>query len=209
MQIRITYSHSAFAEYPETLRPNGVSCLSSRLETTATASLKRHNRQSNWCSPPLANTGGLLEVMKRHWDIERASRIFEQIQSQKDVNPSPTSRQMSRCRVDGTSLSTSNFSSQLSPPRLSLKETIQLSKKRVSRRSRRTVSQAPRRPEPEEHKVVKRRSLGNEFLRGLIPALGELSVEYDKRCDTNELYSTPVFAQSRKDAWVWDWGSWF
>ncbi|CEJ84618.1 hypothetical protein VHEMI03529 [[Torrubiella] hemipterigena] len=209
MQIRITYSHSAFAEYSETLCPNGVSYLSSRLETTATASLKRHNRQSNWCSPPLANTDALFEVMKRHWDIERASRIFEQIQSQKGVNPSLTPRHTSSCRVDGTSLSPSNFPSQLSPPRLSLKETIQLSKKRVSGKSRRTVSQAPQRTEPEDHKVTKRRSLGNEFLRGLMPAFGGLSVEYDERCLTNELSGTPIFAQSRKDAWVWDWGSWF
>lgn len=210
MQLRITYSHSAFPEYSGSSRPNGISYLSSRLETTATASLKRFH-QSNWCTPILENTNALFEVMKRHWDLEKCSRIFGQIKRDKPVTPRPISQSTRRasCSIsDAHSSSTSNSPSQLFPVRRSLKEVIQLPKAMASESERRTVSQTTGSTEPGFRKIIKRRSLGSEFLQGLAPDFGGLRVEGDNGYTRKDV-SAPIFEHNSKDTWMWNWGSWF
>jgi len=67
MQVRVSYSHSAFPEY-KTMQPGavGVSSLRSRLETTATATLKRRKNLSLWSARPRSCGGSLLDMIRLH-----------------------------------------------------------------------------------------------------------------------------------------------
>ncbi|KND92999.1 hypothetical protein TOPH_02247 [Tolypocladium ophioglossoides CBS 100239] len=80
MHIRVSYSHSAFPEYSSAEAATaGVSSLRSRLETTATANLKRHNALSLWSPRPETSQNHLLQLVERHWGADKATSVKEQI----------------------------------------------------------------------------------------------------------------------------------
>ncbi|PNY29381.1 Uncharacterized protein TCAP_00706 [Tolypocladium capitatum] len=80
MHIRVSYSHSAFPEYSSAEADTvGVSSLRSRLETTATATLKPHNALSLWSPRPETSQSHLLQLIERHWGADQAMSVKDQI----------------------------------------------------------------------------------------------------------------------------------
>ncbi|KFA51685.1 hypothetical protein S40293_02778 [Stachybotrys chartarum IBT 40293] len=66
MQIRVTYSHSAFPDHCSPGTSSGVSNIRTRMETTATATLKLYNELSPWSPRPAPAPHPLLELIERH-----------------------------------------------------------------------------------------------------------------------------------------------
>ncbi|ROT40691.1 hypothetical protein SODALDRAFT_330432 [Sodiomyces alkalinus F11] len=95
LHVRLTYTHSAFpaGAFPSSFpwRKDGVSGsanagftnLQTRLETTATASLKRYNRRSPWSPrpPPRPMSNPLLDTVAAHWTPNRAAEAARQMES--------------------------------------------------------------------------------------------------------------------------------
>ncbi|POR37641.1 Uncharacterized protein TPAR_02161 [Tolypocladium paradoxum] len=80
MHIRVSYSHSAFPEYSSAEAATaGLAGLRSRLETTATATLKQHNALSLWSPRPETSQNQLLQLIERHWGADKAMSVKEQI----------------------------------------------------------------------------------------------------------------------------------
>ena len=83
MQIRVSYAHSAFPESSQTDTMAGVSSVSSRIETKATASLKRHNTLSPWSPRPAPHPNLLFPLIERHWGADKAMNAMKQILNQR------------------------------------------------------------------------------------------------------------------------------
>ncbi|KAH7328197.1 hypothetical protein B0I35DRAFT_472940 [Stachybotrys elegans] len=66
MDIYITYSHSAFPEHKTPEVNNGICSLQSRMETTATASLKICDTFSPWSPQPASASNPLWQLLERH-----------------------------------------------------------------------------------------------------------------------------------------------
>lgn len=66
MQIRVTYSHSAFPDHCPLGTSSGVSNIRTRMETTAMATLKLYNELSPWSPRPAPAPHPLLELIERH-----------------------------------------------------------------------------------------------------------------------------------------------
>lgn len=79
MHICTTYCHSAFPEYGGPDLISGLTHVQSRIETTATASLKRNNVLSSWSPISPSNSDAIFDLMKRHWGVVRASELMRQV----------------------------------------------------------------------------------------------------------------------------------
>lgn len=83
MQIKVSYAHSAFPEYCRPDAVKGVSGMSSRMETKAAASLKRHNTLSPWSPRPAPSPNPLFPLIERHWGADKARDAMQQILNQR------------------------------------------------------------------------------------------------------------------------------
>ncbi|CAM1511430.1 Fc.00g089430.m01.CDS01 [Cosmosporella sp. VM-42] len=79
MHVSITYSHSAFPQLTITENPGGVSSIQSKVETTATATLKVHNTHSPWSPPPAPTPNPLFELIEQRWSVANATEAMHQI----------------------------------------------------------------------------------------------------------------------------------
>ncbi|KAK5998502.1 hypothetical protein PT974_00881 [Cladobotryum mycophilum] len=81
MEIHMSYSHPAFTHYVGPEATAGISSVHSRVQTTAIATLKRHNALSPWSQRPASVPDQLLRVMERHWGVEKATEVIRKILS--------------------------------------------------------------------------------------------------------------------------------
>ncbi|KJZ79900.1 hypothetical protein HIM_00614 [Hirsutella minnesotensis 3608] len=80
MHVRVSYSHSAFpVETNAEADTTGVSHLRSRMETTATAILKRPGSFSAWSCTSQPLQDHLLPLLERHWGPDKAVSIRRMI----------------------------------------------------------------------------------------------------------------------------------
>lgn len=85
LQVRVSYSHSAFPEYTRRERVTGVSGLRSRLETTATVSLRRHDALSPWSLGHEPSQDHLLQLIEGHWGMEKAEELRSSISPRRQL----------------------------------------------------------------------------------------------------------------------------
>ena len=79
MNVKISYSHSAFSDYFGHEILVGVSQRCTRLETTAVGALKLHYVGSAWSPAPAYSTHILKGIMQRHWSHDVVSEWLERI----------------------------------------------------------------------------------------------------------------------------------
>lgn len=85
MQIRISYSHSAFPDDFRSEMMTGVSGMRSRIETVVTASLTRHSTVSPWSPRPTPAPNSLFQLIERHWGADKARQAMQQILAQRST----------------------------------------------------------------------------------------------------------------------------
>lgn len=83
MEIRVSYAHSAFPNYFRSESTPGVARISSRMETKAIASLKRHNTLSPWSPRPAPSPNPLFPLIERHWGADKARDAMQEILNQR------------------------------------------------------------------------------------------------------------------------------
>lgn len=87
LQVRLTYRHSGLPRkrgeniaIVQTQRPDGVATIETNVQTTATATIKRHNSASPWSSYPCAlRPNPLSEIIALHWGAEIARMVMHHI----------------------------------------------------------------------------------------------------------------------------------
>lgn len=89
MQIKVSYAHSAFPQHAHSDAMTGVSSMSSRMETIATASLKQHNTLSPWSPRPAPSPNPLFPLIERHWGADKARDAMQQILAQRSTPRKP------------------------------------------------------------------------------------------------------------------------
>ena len=67
MEVRLTYSHSAFPHSDHGDHDSGIASVETRLETTLTASIKRHNPSSPWSPPPAPIPNYIFDIVGSYW----------------------------------------------------------------------------------------------------------------------------------------------
>jgi hypothetical protein len=83
LSARLTYRHSAFPNQPDCFPSNGTSRVQTRLETTATASIRRHSTSSPW-SPrsgrqETRDPNPLYEIIASHWGPRAAADVTRRV----------------------------------------------------------------------------------------------------------------------------------
>ncbi len=96
LQIRLTYCHSGFPQQDANSArnipsPRGTS-VRTRLETVATAAIKRHNVESGWSPLPAPWNNPLLEIISSHWGLAAAGDIMEKLAAAKPPTPRKSAR---------------------------------------------------------------------------------------------------------------------
>ncbi|KAF7550040.1 hypothetical protein G7046_g8142 [Stylonectria norvegica] len=204
MQIVVTYSHSAFPHLANTESVDGVSTLQSKLETTATATMKLHNTPKSRSKPDLCHDARSRKVTGtaaraaplvpiRHASLPRVREGAVQ-------PPSVVQGSWKEMRrvTSGAAPSFSTIEGPESSP-----DGMQAG---VGRQS--PADTSPAGDQGGATSLWKRRSLGTETLRGLFPSLTDLTMtlrEQDRK-------STPERAsrgKNKKDTGRWGWGGWF
>lgn len=85
MQTRVSYSHSAFPDDCRSEAMAGVSRIRSRMETVATATLKRHSTVSPWSPRPAPAPNPLFQLIERHWGVDKAREAIQLILAQRST----------------------------------------------------------------------------------------------------------------------------
>lgn len=252
MQVRVSYSHSGFPEFCNVDTMAGVSNMCSRMETTATACLKRHNMRSPWSPPPAPTPNPLFQLIERHWGPQKATEAMHQILTQRST-PRKPARAASRPSLDGqqgaagegrggvglaaapfvpvrqTSLQTPIRARNDGPPTMrslgratpgvvqspsSAKTTSTATSGssyscKTGPRSSMSRLERFRNEIGESPLGGKRRSLGAEALRSLVPMLADNSPDSRERDDGRGLRGGTVRVRGKKDSGLWNWGNWF
>ncbi|KAI0387695.1 hypothetical protein F5Y04DRAFT_9911 [Hypomontagnella monticulosa] len=76
LQVKVNYYHSGFPEFGNTLAEEGTSVNRTRLETSATGVIKRHNPASTWSPRPVPVSNPLFAIMASHWGPARANEVM-------------------------------------------------------------------------------------------------------------------------------------
>lgn len=87
LQVRVTYRHSRFPERGipivgtmSATASDGISSLQTIMQTTAVATIKRHNFTSPWSPPPcMPRSNSLFEIIASHWDAEIAHAVMQRV----------------------------------------------------------------------------------------------------------------------------------
>ncbi|KAK3294826.1 uncharacterized protein B0H64DRAFT_443860 [Chaetomium fimeti] len=87
LQVRVTYCHSGFPQRHKqitatvnTTASDGIASIQTTIQTTATATIKRHNSTSPWSPPPCTpRPNPLFEVIASHWGAENAHAVMQRV----------------------------------------------------------------------------------------------------------------------------------
>lgn len=90
MHIKISYSHSAFPRQTYTESVGGVSAIQSKVETTATATLKLRNTFSPWSPPPTPAPNPLFQLAKQHWGVGKITEVVQPILDHRSITAKAT-----------------------------------------------------------------------------------------------------------------------
>ena len=113
MEIRVSYSHSAFPDDCRSETMTGVSSIRSRMETVATATLKRHSTASPWSPRPTPAPNPLFQLIERHWGVDKAREAMQLILAQRSTPRKAALAGLAAYKKDSLqSLSTSAGTSQ-------------------------------------------------------------------------------------------------
>lgn len=98
LRVRVTYSHpglpSSRAEN-STVPIDGVVEVRSRVETIATALIKRHNFESPWSPPPAPSPKPLFGIIAAHWGADAAGDVMRRILASRSTPRKPAEGQRS------------------------------------------------------------------------------------------------------------------
>ncbi|KAH6631811.1 hypothetical protein F5144DRAFT_232687 [Chaetomium tenue] len=87
LQVRVAYCHSGFPQRQKQVAtavsstaPDGIASIQTTIQTTATATIKRHNPTSPW-SPPLCTPrpSPLFEIIASNWGPENAHAVMQRV----------------------------------------------------------------------------------------------------------------------------------
>lgn len=254
MDIRVSFSHSAFPEFSSSEVMTGVSSTRTRMDTMATASLKRHNTLSPWSPPPAPAPNPLFQLIERHWGVEKATGAMQQMLAQRST-PRKAAKAASRLSLDSQARAeTNSITVVTAPPQVPMRQASlqrappvtepESTKEMPAQQKRRPLAEIPtppsartcktayspelggkesrsilsrpealRRENDENAQMRKRRSLGAEALRSLVPMLAEFSDSRD-RDEGRSLRGATVRARGKRDSGkrdsaIWNWGNWF
>ncbi|KAI1503927.1 hypothetical protein F5X99DRAFT_80420 [Biscogniauxia marginata] len=90
LQVRVSYSHSGFPSFKEVSLEDNVSSCQTRLESTATGVIKRHNSRSTWSPRPTPTPNTLFSIIASHWGPIRAKEMLHTIMAQRTTTPHRT-----------------------------------------------------------------------------------------------------------------------
>ncbi|KAI1105871.1 hypothetical protein F4804DRAFT_349748 [Jackrogersella minutella] len=100
IHVRVHYCHSGFPAFGNTLTEDGMTSYQTRLETTATGIIKRHNPTSAWSPRHTPISNPLFIIIASHWGPARANEVMYRIMSNR-FNPRVMASRMSNS-ADGT-----------------------------------------------------------------------------------------------------------
>ncbi|KAI1095862.1 hypothetical protein F5B19DRAFT_270747 [Rostrohypoxylon terebratum] len=81
VHVRVKYCHSGFPAFKKSLLDDGVINHQTRLETTATGTIKRYNTTSAWSPRQTRISNPLFAIIASHWGPSRASEVMHKIMS--------------------------------------------------------------------------------------------------------------------------------
>ena len=117
VQVRVSYSHSAFPCQPDSRVMDGVSTIQSTIETTAVAALKQCNRLSPWSPSPAPAPNALFSLVAQHWGSEKATEAMQKILSQRST-PRKAAKSSGRVQKGGTPESSTSKPAARAPAKL-------------------------------------------------------------------------------------------
>ncbi|KAI2469402.1 hypothetical protein F4781DRAFT_431450 [Annulohypoxylon bovei var. microspora] len=86
VHVRVSYCHSGFPAFRNTLIEDGITDYQTRLETTATGNIKRHNPTSAWSPRQTRVSNPLFAIIASHWGPTRADEVMHRVTSNR-FNP--------------------------------------------------------------------------------------------------------------------------
>lgn len=89
MEVRVSYSHSAFPSYADADSMSGISTIQSTMNTTAAATLKQYNGLSPWSPYPAPAPNTLFQLIAQHWGNEKATEAMQKMLSQRSTPRKP------------------------------------------------------------------------------------------------------------------------
>lgn len=238
MHIRVSYSHSAFPEYSSVEAATaGVSSLRSRLETTATATLKRHNAVSPWSPRPETSQDHLLQLVERHWGEDKAMSVKEQIMGRQQ-SPRKPQKTCPKYTTGGDGIVGQRATPRPATPEVPLRRASLESDvapkastfgKALGKKAQRLLSPASSTPqsrrsrndsnEPGPQEPGEKRNLWGEngsvdnadgSLRGRpLRGLTPVATNWAAAAATEGMEEDAVRIKSKKDTGLWSWGLWF
>ncbi|KAI1142310.1 hypothetical protein F5Y05DRAFT_221712 [Hypoxylon sp. FL0543] len=79
VHVRLNYCHSGFPAFRNTLIEDGISAQQTRIETTATGTMKRLSPASTWSPRPVPTSNPLFAIIASHWGPARANEVMGRI----------------------------------------------------------------------------------------------------------------------------------
>ncbi|KAL2153238.1 hypothetical protein VTH82DRAFT_4393 [Thermothelomyces myriococcoides] len=114
LEVRVTYRHSGYPQRHSRLAsvptssgpgPDGLSRIQTTIQTTATASIRRHNSASRWSPLPCtARPNRLFEVVASHWGVDKAHAVMQRVIRSRWIQPRPNVAPSTRDRYGGPSV---------------------------------------------------------------------------------------------------------
>ncbi|KAH6856594.1 hypothetical protein B0I37DRAFT_79263 [Chaetomium sp. MPI-CAGE-AT-0009] len=103
LRVRVSYCHSGFPQRHRqttaavsTTASDGIASIQTTIQTTATATIKRHNSTSPWSPPPCTpRPNPLFEVIASHWGNENAHAVMQRVIRSRTAPPSVPNRPLS------------------------------------------------------------------------------------------------------------------
>ncbi|KAL2175670.1 uncharacterized protein P884DRAFT_301418 [Thermothelomyces heterothallicus CBS 202.75] len=98
LEIRVAYRHSGYPQRRNKLTsvpssspgPDGLSGIRTTIQTTATASIRRHNSASPWSPLPCTpRPNRLFEVVASHWGADKAHAVMQRVIRSRWIQPRP------------------------------------------------------------------------------------------------------------------------
>ncbi|KAL2159010.1 hypothetical protein VTH06DRAFT_3041 [Thermothelomyces fergusii] len=98
LEIRVTYRHPGYPQRHSRLASvlagspghDGLSGIQTTIQTTATASIRRHNTASRWSPLPCTpRPNRLFEVVASHWGADKAHAVMQRVIRSRWIRPRP------------------------------------------------------------------------------------------------------------------------
>ncbi|KAG9259283.1 uncharacterized protein F5Z01DRAFT_746602 [Emericellopsis atlantica] len=207
-KIRVSFAHSAFPAFDQTESVGGISAMSSRMETVATAKLRRYDALSPWSPRPAPAPDLLSPLVKKHWGPNKARDVMQQVSAGRSAPAGHGQAGALSYNIQSQQRSASPVQMRHAPPAIPHRQTsLRGDATFSSHRSRGTRSVVPRASHGESPRRSGQSEAGSVADQGLfLPTLADFGLI--GRVTTRSPCKTSVRSK-KADAGRWSWASWF